>query len=64
MLRMLSSKITHPLHVMCSLIVLMLLNSSVIVDARLVWIPRLDNEKDISNAINDYPTIGQVGKIF
>ena len=52
-----SSFITHSVYVLCSLIVLSLLDTTGKVQGRLVWIPRLDNEKD---NINDFPIIEQV----
>ena len=57
MFKIQSSIITHSLYVLCSLIVLLLLDTTGKVQGRLVWIPRLDNEKD--NA-NDFPNIEQV----
>ena len=57
MFEMQSSIITHSVYVLCSLIVLSLLDTTGKVQGRLVWIPRLDNEKD---NVNDYPIIEQV----
>ena len=57
MFKIQSSIITHSVYVLCSLIVLSLLDTTGKVQGRLVWIPRLDNEKD---NINDFPIIEQV----
>ena len=50
-----SPKITHSAHVLCSFVLVYILNKTSMVDARLVWIPRINNEKDISINVNDSP---------
>ena len=55
-----TSQIIHSARVLCSLFVLISLYCNDDVEARLVWIPRLDNEKDISKPFDGYPTFAQV----
>ena len=57
MFKIQSSIITRSVYVLCSLIVLSSLDTNGKVQGRLVWIPRLDNEKD---NVNDFPIIKQV----
>ena len=50
-----SSRITQSAQLLYSFVLIYLLNKTAMVDARLVWIPRLSNEKDASVNVNDSP---------